>query len=183
MTVRAWLIVLSLPLLLLACKPAAHRRARALVARYNEAVCEAYRKGDIRLIDPVVGPQAVDGTRLTGLIGVRADMGILLDARLEALEVLGVEEGPEDLQVRTRERWQYRDVEAKTGRQVGEASVDHYEMLYHFKKLKGAWMVEETKFAATPQVGRKEIPWGLDARDAHGMATVPPQTPAQGGKP
>ena len=173
MTMRTTLIPLALLLLTLGCGWNSNRKAKALVTRYNEVVCEAYRKGDILLIDSVVGPNAKDGTRLTGLIGVRADMGITLDAHLEALEVLGVEQTKEDLRVRTREQWRYRDFQTKTGVQVGEASVDHYEMLYHFKRHKGAWLVEETKFTATPQVGRKEVPWSMEARDAHGVIAPP----------
>ena len=164
----------------LGCARVSPDKARALVVKYNDVVCEAYRKNDIRLIDAVVGPDAPDGRRLTGLIGVRVDMGLTLDARLESLEVTQVEQAGDDLQVRTREQWRYRDVQTATGRQVGEASVDHYEMHYRFKRQKGAWLVEETRFAAPPQVGRKEVPWTMDAKDAHGMITPPA---AQGAKP
>ena len=160
-------------LLTLGCGRASTREARALVAHYNEEVSEAYRKGDIRLIDAVVGPDAPDGKRLTGLIGVRMDMGLTLDAHLESLEVTGVEQVKDDLRVRTKERWRYRDLKADTGVQVGEASVDHYEMRYHFRKLKGIWMLEETQFIAPPQIGRKEVPWSMDTRDAHGMISPP----------
>ena len=179
MTMRPFLISLIL-LSALACGRVSPGQARSLVARYNEVVSEAYRRNDITLIDPVVGPNAADGRRLTGLIGVRVDMGLTLDAHLESLEILGVEQSGKDLRIRTRERWRYRDLETKTGRQVGEASVDLYEMLYRFEKQKGVWMVEETSFASQPQVGRKEVPWSMDVRDAHGLST-PPAAP--GGKP
>ena len=173
-----------LPLLTLAftlgCERAATREARALVAHYNEVVSEAYRKGDIQIIDSVVGPNAPDGKRLTGLIGVRLDMGLTLDAHLESLEVAGVEQVKDDLRVRTKERWRYRDLKAGTQQQVGEASVDHYDMQYHFRKLKGTWLLEEIKFAAPPQVGRKDVPWSMDTRDAHGLVAPPP---TEGKKP
>jgi len=175
-----WKSILFLSALALAtgCTRVSDHEARNLVARYNEVVSEAYRKNDIRIVDQVVGPDAPDGKRLTGLIGVRIDMGLTLDARLESLEVTGIEEGKDELQVRTREQWRYRDVQTSTGAQVGEASVDHYEMLYRFRKRKGAWLVEATSFTAPPQVGRKEVPWSMDVRDAHGMISKP-----QGGKP
>lgn len=177
MTLRTCFLPLLLAALGLGCGRVSETQARNLVVRYNEAVSEAYRKNDILLIDPVVGPNAPDGRRLTGLIGVHADMGIALDAHLESLEVAGVEEGKGELRVHTREQWRYRDVQVATGAQVGEASVDRYEMLYLFRKQKGAWMVEETSFAAPPQVGRKEIPWTMDAKDAHSIATPPPGKP------
>lgn len=169
------LLPLTLLSLALGCGRVSTREATALVAHYNEVVSEAYRKGDIRIIDQVVGPDAPDGKRLTGLIGVRLDMGLTLDAHLESLEVTGVERTKDDLQVRTKERWRYRDLKADTGVQVGEASVDHYEMLYHFRKLKGNWLLEETTFAAPPQVGRKDVPWSMETRDAHGTVTPPPK--------
>jgi hypothetical protein len=173
--------ILSLFLLTLslACSRVNFSEARMLVARYNQVVSEAYRKGDILLIDEVVGLNAPDGKRLTGLIGVRKDMGIALDAHLDNLEVVGVEQLKEDLRVRTKEQWRYRDVEVATGRQVGDASVDRYEMIYHFKYTKGTWLVESTKFAAEPQVGRREVPWSMSVRDAHGLVT----SPTPGAKP
>ena len=179
MTMRI-LLPLILLSLALGCGRASTREARALVARYNAVVSEAYRKGDIRLIDAVVGLNTPDGQRLTGLIGVRMDMGLTLDAHLESLEVTGVEQIKEDLQIRTKERWRYRDLKTDTGVQVGEASVDHYDMQYHFRKLKGIWLLEETKFATPPQVGRKAVPWSMEARDAHGMVAPPP---TEGKKP
>ena len=169
---RMWLAVAFLDLAP-GCSRVSSSEARMLVARYNQVVSEAYRKNDVRLIDEVVGPDAPDGRRLLGLIGVRMDMGLILDARLESLEVTGVEQGKDDLEVRTREQWRYRDVDAATGRQVGEASVDHYEMRYRFSYHKGTWLVEETTFTGTPQVGRKEVPWSIDAKDAHGMMSPP----------
>ncbi|MBL0211898.1 MAG: hypothetical protein IPQ13_13460 [Holophagaceae bacterium] len=164
----------------LACSQVSTREAKALVIRYNSVVCEAYRKGDIKIIDSVVGPDAPDGRRLTGLIGVRMDMGLTLDANLESLELVGVDQAKEVLTIRTRETWRYRDLKSGTQQQVGEASVDRYEMLYHFRKHEGAWLVEETRFTSPPQVGRKETPWSMDARDAHAMAPPPP---AEGKKP
>jgi hypothetical protein len=164
----------------LACGHVSEREARALVERYNLAVSEAYRRGDINLIDNLVAPDCVAGRNLTGLIGVRLDMGITLDSRLDDLQVTRVEVVNEQLQVHSRERWSYRDLRIGTGEQVGEASVDHYEMLYLFKQVKGAWMVTETKFTSPPKVGRKTTPWRMDARDAHAMAGAAPK---KGGKP
>lgn len=168
------LLVLAVLAFSLGCSRVSTREARQLVLRYNEVVCEAYRKGDVRLIDSVVGPNAPDGSRLTGLIGVRTDMGLTLDAHLESLEVVRADLHGGDLRVRTREQWRYRDLKAGTGQQVGQASLDHYEMEYHFKTHRGAWLVEDTRFATPPQVGRKEVPWNIDAKEAHGM--IPPPT-------
>lgn len=168
----------ALLILAAACGRVDEGEARALVARYNQVVSEAYRRCDLQLIDAVVAQDCVAGKNLTGLIGVRMDMGLVLDARLEELQVTGVQRQKDQLEIRTRERWSYVDRRLGTGELVGEPSVDRYELLYLFKQVKGTWMVTETKFTAPPEVGRKTTPWQMDAKEAHAMIA-----PATGGKP
>ena len=147
--------------------------ARGLVEKYNRAVCEAYRRCDVKLIDSVVGMNTVEGNRLTGLIGSRLDLGISLDAQLLSLEVTGVQHVGGELLIHTKEKWHYRDLKIGSGAQAGEDSTDYYEMLYIFRKFDGQWMVAETKFNATPQIGRKTVPWEMDREKAHSMMTAP----------
>lgn len=164
-----WLLLLGAALLMPGCQRASFDEARELVERYNTIVSEAYRRGDVKLIDPVVGPR--EGKKLTGLIGVRLDLGITLDSELLSLEITGAEKEKDEMRVQTRERWRYRDRKIGTGEQVGEESVDSYEMLYVFKKIDKAWLVDEIKFTSPPQVGRKQGPWIADRKQAHGMMT------------
>jgi hypothetical protein len=164
----------------LSCNRVTSADARQLVENYARAVSEAYRQCDIGLIDSVVGPNAKEGKQLTGLIGVRLDMGITLDAQLLSLEVTGVEQTKDELRVRTKERWRYRDLKIGTGTQVGDESLDSYELLYAFRKIDKQWMVEETRFTAPPQVGRQIIPWQADREFLHGMSE--PQTEPNGEK-
>ncbi len=154
--------------LLAGCQQVSVKEATALVERYNAAVSEAYRRGDVKLVDDVVGPN--EGKKLTGLIGVRFDMGLTLDSHLLALEVTGVEQSDVELRIRTRERWRYRDLKIGSGEPVGEESLDSYEMAYIFNKIDGAWLVDEIRFTAPPQVGRKTAPWGTTADVLHGVA-------------
>jgi hypothetical protein len=151
---------------LASCQSVSTEDARKLVERYNRTVSEAYRRADVRLIDPVVGPK--EGKKLAGLIGARLDLGITLNSEILALEVTGVEQSKDELRVRTKERWRYRDLKIGSGEQVGEESLDSYEMLYIFKKIDRVWLVDEIRFTATPQVGRKTTPWGADRRAMHG---------------
>lgn len=153
------------------CGRVSRSQAKQLVERYNQVVCEAYRNSDVRLVDPVVGPN--EGKKLTGLIGVRLDLGLALDAKLESLAVTGVEQARDEIRVRTNERWSYRDVRLATGEQVGEASSDAYEMLYVFKRMQDAWLVDEIRFTSPPQVGRKQTPW-LAGNDAHSLSASAP---------
>jgi hypothetical protein len=150
------------------CQRVSMNDARTLVERYNAVVSEAYRRGDIRLIDAVVGPS--EGKKLTGLIGARLDLGITLDSRLLSLDVTDVAESKHELRVRTKERWRYRDLRIGSGEQVGEASVDSYEMLYVFRQLDQAWVVDEIRFTAPPDVGRRTTPWGSESPIPHGVA-------------
>jgi hypothetical protein len=139
-----------------------------LVERYNQVVAEAYRRGDAKLIDPVVGPN--EGKKVAGLIGVRLELGLTLDAEMLSLEVTGVETARDELRVRTQERWRYRNRRIGTGQQVGEASRDFYEMLYHFKKTNHTWLVEAIAFAAPPHVSRQQTPWSTNHQPPREMA-------------
>jgi hypothetical protein len=159
-------------LVLSACRPSAREQAHQLVTRYNQVVSEAYRRGDVKLIDPVVGPN--EGRKLTGLIGVRLDMGLTLDSQLLSLEVTRVEQEPREMRVWTRERWRYCDRRIGTGQPVGEESIDTYEMLYLFKQIDRAWLVDEIKFNAPPQVGRQETPWPMDPVTQHAARSTSP---------
>ncbi|MCX6903994.1 MAG: cytochrome c biogenesis protein ResB, partial [Verrucomicrobia bacterium] len=164
-----WTWLLSCLLFLAGCQRSSLSQARQLVERYNRVVAEAYRRGDVKLIDPVVGPN--EGKKLTGLIGVRLDLGMTLDSQMLALEVTGVQKAKDELRVQTRERWRYRDRKIGTGEQVGEESLDSYEMLYIFKKSGKDWLVDEIKFTSAPQVGRKRPTWLADRRELHGLSS------------
>lgn len=155
--------------------------ARRLVERYNTVVAEAYRRGDVKLVDGVVGFE--EGRKLTGLIGVRLDMGITLDSRMLSLDVMKVSHVGGELQVQTRERWRYCDRRIGTGQVVGEESEDDYTMMYHFMRCDGNWMVKCIEFSAPPKIGRRQALWSV----SHGI--MPTMTPVQqmdkkeGGKP
>jgi hypothetical protein len=162
--IQAVLILLVCVLGLTACSGYSRSDAKQLVERYNTVVSEAYRRGDVKLVDPVVGPK--EGKKLTGLIGVRLDMGLTLDSKMLSLEVLEAEKTKDELRVRTRERWSYCDRRIGTGEQVGEKSEDAYEMWYFFKQVERTWLVDRIEFATPPQFGRPPSTWSVD----HGRA-------------
>jgi hypothetical protein len=170
-----WLFVLSGGILLTSCSQSSNDQARKLVERYNRVVSEAYRRGDVKLIGPVVGPR--EGKKLTGLIGVRLDFGLTLDSHLLALEVAGVERTNNVMRVRTKERWRYRDLRIGSGEQVGEESLDSYEMLYVFTNINKAWLVDEIRFAKPPWIGRSQAPWAADRKApvAAARSATPPK--------
>jgi hypothetical protein len=175
----AFSFVLLCSLLFASCNRVGNADARNLVQRYNDVVSEAYRRGDVKLIDPVVGPN--EGKKIAGLIGVRLDMGITMDSRLTALEITGVEQSKETLRVRTRERWSYRDYRIGSGEPVSDESKDSYEMAYLFRKIDGAWLVDEIRFTSEPQVGRKKSLFEASPAVFHGMTSA--GNAAAGGQP
>lgn len=157
--VGVMLIALLCVLGLTSCKGVSRTQARQLVERYNTLVSEAYRRGDVKLVDSVVGPN--EGRKLTGLIGVRLDMGISLDSKMLSLEVLDAKQTKDELRVRTRERWSYCDRRIGTGEQVGEKSEDAYEMNYFFKRLEKNWLVDRIEFAIPPKFEHPPATWAV----------------------
>ncbi|MEI7899945.1 MAG: cytochrome c biogenesis protein ResB [bacterium] len=158
------LLVLACVLGLTACDRSSPTQARQLVERYNTVVSEAYRRGDVKLVDGVVGPG--EGRKLTGLIGVRLDLGLTLDSTMLSLDVLDTEQSKDELRVRTRERWSSCDRRIGTGEQVGEISEDTYDMRYYFKRAEKDWLVDRIEFVTPPQFGSPPKTWTM----AHGRA-------------
>ena len=154
------------------CNESPKTEARRLVERYNEVVSEAYRRGDVSLVEPVAGPN--EGKKLLGLIGVRMDSGITLDPQLISLEVTGVEKVNDEMRVQTKERWKYRDRKIGTGAMVGEESNDYYEMLYLFKKINKVWLVDELRFTSEPRVSRTKLPFPTDRKNSLGNISGTP---------
>ncbi|MEI8351222.1 MAG: hypothetical protein WCG36_02810 [bacterium] len=157
-----FLLLLACVAGLTGCRGVSHVQARRLVEHYNAVVSEAYRRGDVKRVDGVVGVE--EGRKLTGLIGVRFDMGVTLDSTLLSLEVLEVTPAGDRLQVRTRERWRYCDRRIGTGEPVGGESEDNYVMRYHFMRSGRTWLVERIEFAEPPAIGRPQALWAV----AHG---------------
>ena len=145
--------------------------AEALVRRYNTLVTEAYRAGDYRIAQPVIGADEL--RRLAAHVGVRLDQGLTMDARLVAVEFKKFERKGEEAVVTTEERWHYLDRRIGSGEQVGQESRDHYVMRYQLRRVDGRWLVDGTEFAERPEVGRTEFPDRADPGSLHGVETTP----------
>ncbi|MGC4116856.1 MAG: hypothetical protein QM765_20300 [Myxococcales bacterium] len=146
--------------------------AQRLVRSYNDKLIEAYRTGDEKVVDPLVGDE--EGKKLLGLIGVKLDMGLTLDASLVELKWRGVERPTEgEAHVLTEERWHYRDRRIGSGETVGQESDDHYAMRYVLKKVSSRWVVSAVSFEQPPSVGRPTAPNTAAPAVFHGM---PPAT-------
>lgn len=161
--------------------------AAKLVHEYLEKKIEAYKASDYRIVEPLVSDQEAD--KLLGLIGVKGDAGLTLDAKLLSFEVVGVERAGDEVVVRTDERWYYFDRELGSGKRIGPDSNDRYWMKYHLARKDKRWIVDRIEFERPPEVGRGTTLDRIDARAAHGALrpeapeqTPPPQQPAPAGE-
>ena len=161
------------------CRELPNRRAEAVVRKYNEKLIEAYRVGDERLVEGLVGD--AEAKKILGLVGVKTDMGITLDAALMEFRVTGVQRpGPDAVDVLTEERWHYRDRQIGSGETVGQESDDHYFMRYALRREGKGWVVSKVAFERPPRVGRTSAPNEAPAKVFHGMAERPPAPPGAG---
>lgn len=147
------------------------RELESAVRGYVARVIEAYRTSDPAPIEPITGLE--EGRRLTALIGVKRDMGIVLDAQLLELTVQGIERRGGEYVVTTDERWYYRDRRIGSGEQVGPDSTDRYWMRYRLRRSGKVLLVEGADFARPPEVGRTERP-AASVKVLHGVETHPP---------
>jgi hypothetical protein len=170
----SWLALAVAALAAASCHGFSDADAEKVVRTYTQRLIEAYRASDEQIVDPLVGDK--HGLKLVGLIGVKRDADLNMDAQLLSIEFLGVRrEGPSVL-VETRERWHYRDLAIGTGKQVGEESTDSYHLRYRLAQPKGRWVVDDIQFVEPPQVGRKAAPMPVDPRLLHGL---PPRESAK----
>lgn len=159
-------------LLAAACGPS-DRDAEKLVRTYLTRLVEAYRASDADITAPVVSDR--QGRKLTGLIGVKRDADLNLDAQLLDIRFERFQRADGAILVDTRERWQYRDLRIGTGQQVGEASTDSYRLRYRLAREKDRWVVDEIQFLDPPEVGRRAVTLPVDPRALHGL---PPKASA-----
>jgi hypothetical protein len=164
---RAKLLLALAALALASCRGRSKEEAEQAVRNYLDRLVEAYRTGDESLVDPLVSE--AHGLKLVGLIGVKADAGVVLDAKLLELKFLEVVPEGDGWQVHTQERWYYRDRKKGTGAQVGADSTDSYGIRYHFTRKDGKLVLDHTEFVGEPQVGRKSAPVPTEPRVFHGM--------------
>jgi hypothetical protein len=143
------------------------KEAEALVRRYDELIIDAYRAGDYRVAEPVVGQDEL--RKLVGHIGARSDQGLTLDSRLLEFRMIGVEGKGDEAVVSTEERWTYLPRKMGSGAPAGPESTDRYLLRYHLKKVEKKWLVESVEFAQPPEVGNQLPAPSVPVRSAHGL--------------
>jgi hypothetical protein len=149
------------------CSRVSDADAEKLIRSYITRLTEAYRASDAEIAAPVVSDR--EAVKLTGLIGVKRDADLNLDAQLLEIRFERFERKGKEVLVETHERWHYRDLHIGSGKQVGEESTDAYHLRYHLAREKDRWVVDQVEFVDPPQVGRKAAPVAVDPRIMHGL--------------
>jgi hypothetical protein len=171
--------ILAAGLLSLAsCRHPSDAEAVRLVQQYDEKLIEAYRTSDEQLMEGLVGDE--EAKKLTGLIGVKYDMGLTLDASLIEFRVLDLQREKGWVDIHTEERWRYCDRRIGSGAVAGRDSKDHYFVRYTLKKEHDRWVVWRVRFDRDPEVGRASAPNQAPAAVFHPMM---PGAPAPGAVP
>jgi hypothetical protein len=171
-----WALACALVLAAASCTRLSDEDAVKVVRAYDRQLVEAFRAGDATLIERVAGDS--EAKKITGLVGVKVDQDLFLDAELEEFRVLGVKRSGSVVLVDTEERWYYRDRRIGSGATVGQDSRDRYRIRYTLGKARAGWVVDHLEFRSPPEVGRASGP-PLDPRALHGRAASPP-APAPG---
>jgi hypothetical protein len=174
------LVVASL-VLLASCGKGKKEEAEEAVRTYLARLVDAYRTSDESLVDPLLSD--AQALKLVGLIGVKRDAGVVLDAKLLELQFLRTAREDGRWVVETKERWYYRDRKIGSGVQVGDDSTDSYRMRYTFVRKDGRYILEELAFVGEPQVGRKAAPVAVDPRVLHGLGQGGGEGAAPAGHP
>lgn len=175
-------IALAAILLSAGCREAGlgDEKAIELVRAYNDRAVAAYRNADARLVEGFAAPD--EAKKLLGLIGVKIDQGVFMEATLLELRAVGVSRSAGKVLVETRERWYYRDRKMKTGEQAGQDSTDSYHLRYTLGKAETKWLVEQVEFASPPVIGRTEVQTKGDVETMHGISLRDDvERPASGG--
>jgi len=157
------------------CNRVDEAEAKGAVKAYLDKLTEAYAAGDEAIVDPHVSE--AHGRKLLGTIGVKSDMGLVLESKLLAQAWEKVAKDGDAILVDTREQWAYRDVRVATGQQEGEASTDAYAIRYRLVRKDGKLIVDDVQFREPPVVGRKEAPTAIDVKTAHGLGKEGAEAP------
>lgn len=143
----AALALLGLVLGLSACARRDAEVERA-VREYDDALVHAYRTGDASGMSRVAG--ADEARRVGVLVGMKAEDRVVLEAALEAFEVVRVEVASADAAaLEARERWRWVDRPLAPGAAAGAPVVSTMTMRYELAREDGRWKVREVRTLAS----------------------------------
>jgi len=141
-------IVLAALLALSACRGTERELARA-VREYDDALVLAYATSDPSRVAKVAAQKEADRIRI--LIDVKTSARLVLESRLESLEVTSATSAGEAGTVETRERWRYHDRPLQPGAAAGPEISSVMRMRYALVREGGRWKVASVETLSNEQ--------------------------------
>lgn len=133
-------------------------QAQDTVLRYNSLLSEGYRNLDMGRL-PLVATSE-QAAKVYHHMAAMGEGRMRMEAVLEEIEFLGVQkEGPERMEVDSKERWLYRYIHIETGE---EALVDKvtYTLRYHLRRVADTWKVDTIDINSSENsASRKALPF------------------------
>jgi hypothetical protein len=112
----------------------------AAVRAYDDALVRSYARNDA---SPLTGlATAKEQGRVQVLVDLKAGGKMLLESRLNSLEVTSARESGDKATVETRERWRYHDRYLDPSRAPGPEFVADMRMRYELVREGGRWKVD-----------------------------------------
>ena len=130
----------------------AEAELRVVVAKYNNALIEAYKNQLFKPLKEVADEEEVQMVNI--FISSYLQGNQVMDAELLKMDFKEIKIEGEKATVRTSEEWSYRWIHYKTMREIEPRKNIRYEILYYIVKKDGRWLVkkvEETGSGVTGQ--------------------------------
>ena len=122
-----------------------------LVAKYNNAIIEAYKNQFFAPLTEVAGEKQVNKARVVINSFRRGNQ--VMEADVRKIDFKEIKRQGDKASVRTSEDWVYRWVDIKTGKEVEPLKDIHYEIVYHLVKKDGKWLVEKAEDETSKAAG------------------------------
>ncbi len=164
-------------LLLLAACPGPRRELGRAVREYDDELVRAYGTSDPSRLAGVAGRKEADRVRV--LIDLKTAARLVLESKLESLEVTSATATGDQGVVETRERWRYHDRPLQPGAAPGPEVVAAMAMRYHLAREDGRWKVASVSTISNEILEPKGAPpgGGHGQGPAHGAGHEPPAAP------
>ena len=164
-------------LLLLAACPGPRRELGRAVREYDDELVRAYGTSDPSRLAGVAGRKEADRVRV--LIDLKTASKLVLESKIESLEVTSATATGGQGVVETRERWRYHDRPLQPGAAPGPEVVAAMAMRYHLAREDGRWKVASVSTISNEILEPKGAPpgGGHGQGPAHGAGHEPPAAP------
>jgi hypothetical protein len=151
-------------LLFAACQGASVEASRT-VREYDEMLARAYAGGNASPLADLATAKELG--RVQVLIDLKTSGKLVLESKIESLEVTSASTSGDTATVETRERWRYHDRHLEPGKPPGPEFVADMKMRYELVREGGRWKVQSVSTLSNEYLEPK----GGKPGGAHGQGT------------